>query len=129
MIVGDKERLVQAFSNIINNAVKFAKNGTITIATKSSHDEGMVEISVTDDGPGIPKEILPVLFSKFVTKTQENERGTGLGLFITKTIIEAHNGTIRAENNDGHGGKGARFTIMLPVKAQKQTAVAEKSAA
>jgi signal transduction histidine kinase len=127
MIFGDKERLIQALSNIINNAVKFAKNGTITIATKPSHDKGMVEISITDDGPGIPQEILPVLFSKFVTKTQENERGTGLGLFITKTIIEAHNGTIRAENNSTHGGKGASFTISLPVKAQKeQTALAEK---
>lgn len=127
IIIGDKERLIQAFSNIINNAVKFAKNGTITIATKSSRDKDVVEIRITDDGPGIPREILPVLFTKFVTKTQENERGTGLGLFITKTIIEAHNGTIRAENNDAHGGKGASFTISLPVKAPKeQAALAEK---
>ncbi|MGH9993383.1 MAG: sensor histidine kinase, partial [Nitrososphaera sp.] len=69
-------------------------------------------------GPGIPSEILPVLFSKFVTKTMENERGTGLGLFITKTIIEAHGGTIEAKNN-ADGNKGATFTIALPIQAQK----------
>jgi signal transduction histidine kinase len=61
---------------------------------------------------------MPVLFSKFVTKTQENERGTGLGLFITKSIIESHNGSIRADNNSADGGKGATFTISLPMQQQ-----------
>jgi signal transduction histidine kinase len=112
-IMGDRERLVQAFANIIDNAAKFAKNGTITIQTVNNHDEGTVEIKLTDDGPGIPEEILPVLFNKFVTKTKENERGTGLGLFITKAIIEAHSGKISAENNAG--AKGATFTVSFPI--------------
>jgi signal transduction histidine kinase len=111
-IMGDRERLAQAFANIIDNAAKFAKNGTITIQT-INYDEGMVEIKIADDGPGIPEEILPVLFNKFVTKTKENERGTGLGLFITKAIIEAHSGKISAENNAG--AKGATFTVSFPI--------------
>ncbi|MGI0048972.1 MAG: ATP-binding protein [Nitrososphaera sp.] len=112
-IMGDRERLVQAFANIIDNAAKFAKNGTITIQTVNNHDKGMVEIKITDDGPGIPEEILPVLFNKFVTKTKENERGTGLGLFITKSIVEAHSGKISAGNNAGT--KGATFTVSFPI--------------
>lgn len=112
-IMGDRERLVQAFANIIDNAAKFAKNGTITIQTINNDDEGVVEIKIRDDGPGIPNEIMPVLFNKFVTKTKENERGTGLGLFITKSIIEAHSGKISAENNAD--GKGATFTVSFPI--------------
>lgn len=112
-IVGDRERLVQAFANIIDNAAKFAKNGTITIQTVNDRDKGLVEVGITDDGPGIPDEILPVLFNKFVTKTKENERGTGLGLFITKAIVEAHGGTIKAQNNAGD--KGATFTVSFPI--------------
>ena len=116
VITGDKERLLQAFGNIVSNAVRFAKNGNITIRTRSDVEQKLVEIKIIDDGPGIPQEIMPVLFSKFVTKTQENERGTGLGLFITKSIIESHNGSVRAENNSAEGGKGATFTISLPMQ-------------
>jgi signal transduction histidine kinase len=110
-ILGDKERLIQAFSNIIENAARFAKNKTIVIQTRNS-GKGTVEITVVDDGPGIPAEILPILFSKFVTKTRENDRGTGLGLFITKKIIESHNGSITAENSSE---KGAMFTVSFPI--------------
>ncbi len=123
-ILADQERLIQAFSNIVNNAAKFAKNGTILIQTRNTA-EGMVEIKIIDDGPGIPVEILPVLFSKFVTKTRENDRGTGLGLFITKKIIEAHSGSIKAENNSESGGKGATFTISFPICEQRTTPLAE----
>lgn len=119
-ILGDKERLVQAFSNIVNNAARFAKNGTIVIQTRNN-SEDMVEIRVVDDGPGIPAEILPILFSKFVTKTRENDRGTGLGLFITKKIIEAHSGSIKAENNSD---KGATFTVSFPI-CEQPAALAE----
>jgi signal transduction histidine kinase len=112
-IKGDKERLVQAFANIIDNAAKFAKNGSITIQTVNDHDKGVVEIKIIDDGPGISEEILPVLFNKFVTKTKENERGTGLGLFITKAIVEAHKGKISAQNNAG--SRGATFTVSFPI--------------
>lgn len=119
MIFGDKERLLQAFGNIVGNAVRFAKKGTIAIRTSSNLEQQLVEIKIIDDGPGIPQEIMPLLFSKFVTRTQENERGTGLGLFITKSIIEAHKGSIRAENNSATGGKGATFTISLPMQPQR----------
>jgi signal transduction histidine kinase len=115
-IMGDRERLVQAFANIIDNAAKFAKNGTITIQTVNN-DNGMVEIKIIDDGPGIPEEIMPVLFNKFVTKTKENERGTGLGLFITKAIVEAHSGKISAGNNAD--GRGATFTVSFPIHAKE----------
>lgn len=117
-IQGDKDRLVQAFSNIIRNAARFARGETITVKTRSNPNKGMVEIKIVDDGPGIPAEVLPALFNKFVTKTPENERGTGLGLFITKAIIEAHKGTIRAENNSG--GKGATFTVSLPLHVRQR---------
>jgi signal transduction histidine kinase len=115
MIKGDKQRLLQAFGNIVGNAARFAKNGTITIKAKPNTEKNLVEIRIIDDGPGIPAEIMPLLFSKFVTKTQENERGTGLGLFITKSIIEVHGGIITASNNSANGGKGATFTISLPM--------------
>ena len=123
-IAGDKDRIVQAFANIMDNAAKFAKDGTITMRTVNNHENGLVEIRITDDGPGIPGEILPVLFNKFVTKTKENERGTGLGLFITKAIIEAHGGTIKAENNAN--GKGATFIVSFPIhKKAVSEAIAE----
>jgi len=115
-IIGDENRLVQAFLNLINNAVKFAESGTITIKTQTDHEKGLVELKVMDDGTGIPEEILPILFNKFVTKTNSNERGMGLGLFITKSIIEAHNGNIRAMNN--RNGKGATFTMSFPIYKQ-----------
>jgi signal transduction histidine kinase len=120
-IMGDRERLVQGFANIIDNAAKFAENGTITIQTLNNHDKGLVEIKIIDDGPGIPEEILPVLFNKFVTKTKENVRGTGLGLFITKAIVEAHNGKISAENNAG--GKGATFKVSFPINEKEAPSV------
>ena len=67
---------------------------------------------IIDDGPGIPTEILPVLFNKFVTKTKENERGTGLGLFITKAIVEAHGGKVKV---DSILGKGSTFSVYFPI--------------
>lgn len=123
VITGDKERLLQAFGNIVSNAVRFAKNGNITIRTKSDVEQKLIEIKIIDDGPGIPEEIMPILFSKFVTKTQENERGTGLGLFITKSIIESHNGSVRADNNLADGGKGATFTVTLPMQQRAAPAL------
>ena len=114
-VLGDRKRLIQALENIVNNAVKFAKNGTIQIQTVNDFANNVVTITITDDGPGIPADILPVLFNKFVTRTEANQRGSGLGLFITKSIIEAHRGKIIAENNTSSEAKGARFTISLPI--------------
>jgi signal transduction histidine kinase len=118
----DKSRIFQVLSNLINNAVKFTgKNGVISIsmAMKNpiSSDKGntakknnYVIIKVKDNGSGIDPDIQLRLFSKFATKS---DIGTGLGLFIAKSIIEAHGGEISAENNSD--GKGATFTFSLPL--------------
>ncbi len=116
IIEADKERLIQAISNILNNAIKFSKEtgGNIFIditVQKSKNDlENKVVITIKDNGVGIDSDIMPRLFTKFATKS---DSGIGLGLFISKNIIEAHNGKIWAENNSD--GIGATFFIMLPL--------------
>jgi signal transduction histidine kinase len=107
----DRERLVQVFANLLNNAIKFTKDGIVAItAEKNSHDTNAL-VSIKDTGIGIDQEILPRLFTKFAAKSFT---GTGLGLFITKSIVEAHGGKIWAENNPD--GKGATFSFRLPIK-------------
>ena len=107
-VKGDKQRIVQVVLNLIGNSLKFTKNGTINI--RSRRQDGEVLVSVIDTGMGIDPEIMPKLFMKFVTRSPT---GTGLGLFISKSIIEGHGGKIWAENNVG--GKGATFTFTLPL--------------
>ncbi|MFL6421188.1 MAG: sensor histidine kinase, partial [Nitrososphaeraceae archaeon] len=91
------------------------KEGTISINLERKKDDDYhndyVLISVKDTGQGINPEILPKLFTKFATKSETG--GTGLGLFISKSIVEAHGGKIRAENNSD--GKGATFAFSLPI--------------
>ncbi|MDP9290103.1 MAG: HAMP domain-containing histidine kinase [Thermoproteota archaeon] len=111
VLEADKGRMTQVFSNLISNATKFTKKGTITIVTKTDEDNNQIIISVKDTGQGIDPEIWPRLFSKFAAKS---ETGTGLGLFISKSIVEAHDGKIWAENNAD--GKGAKFSFSLPIK-------------
>ena len=110
----DKDRIYQVLSNLLNNAVKFTKNGTVTINTSlnNSTDNLNKEVIVTikDTGPGISPDVMPKLFSKFVTSSNQ---GTGLGLFISKGIVEAHGGKIWAENNSN--GIGAKFSFSLPI--------------
>jgi signal transduction histidine kinase len=116
----DKGRITQVISNLLNNALKFTKQGTITIAVRTEKQEGgtvgddYVLASVKDDGTGIDPAIMPRLFSKFVTNSQT---GTGLGLFISKSIIEAHGGKIWAENNESNTSKGAIFYFTLPIRS------------
>ena len=88
-IQADRERLNQVISNLISNAIKFTKDGYIIISSKKEEKENKVTVSVKDSGTGIPPEILPRLFQKFATKSYQ---GTGLGLYISKGIIEAHGG-------------------------------------
>ncbi len=106
----DKERLSQVIFNLLSNAIKFTngEGGNISIISKKKDNQLIV--SVKDTGSGIDPEILPRLFSKFATNSFE---GTGLGLFISKSIIEAHGGRIWAENNSD--GKGATFSFSLPI--------------
>jgi signal transduction histidine kinase len=101
----DKNRLIQVILNLVGNAVEFAKDGTISITAEL--DGSQIVVRVSDNGPGIDPEILPRLFSKFATKS---EKGTGLGLFISRRIVEAHGGRIWAEN----GKSGATFSFSFP---------------
>jgi signal transduction histidine kinase len=106
----DKDRIAQVISNLLSNAVKFTtkEKGTIYVTAVKKDSDAIV--SIKDSGLGIDPEILPKLFTKFATKSSS---GTGLGLFISKSIIEAHGGKIRAENNSD--GVGATFSFSLPL--------------
>jgi signal transduction histidine kinase len=118
LVEADRRRLTQVISNLLNNANKFTKEGTITVTTTTIQRKGEgngkgeaeVVIAVKDTGTGIDPELIPRLFTKFATKSYQ---GTGLGLFISKSIVEAHGGKIWAENNSD--GKGASFYFTLPV--------------
>jgi signal transduction histidine kinase len=107
IIEGDKGRIFEVISNLISNAIKFTEAGEIVVVLDQK--DGQAIVSVRDTGSGIAPEIYPNLFSKFTTKS---EKGTGLGLFISKSVIEAHGGKIWAENNSD--GRGATFTFTLP---------------
>ena len=115
-IMADRTRIAQVFTNIVGNAVKFTKKGEITVETRLNKESKKLEIVVSDTGGGIPQEILPHLFGKFVTKSidDNNKHGTGLGLFISKAIVAAHGGSISAFNNESGG---ATFQIWLPAES------------
>jgi signal transduction histidine kinase len=111
LIVADKHRINQVISNLLNNATKFTKQGHITVSTEREKKYGKeVIVRVKDSGSGIDPDILSRLFTKFATKSHS---GTGLGLFISKSIIEAHGGKMWAENNPT--GIGASFNFTLPI--------------
>jgi len=111
-VMADRSRLYQVFANLLNNAIKFTEEGSITITVQRTHDiNEEAVVSIKDTGAGIDAEILPRLFSRFTTKSQTS--GTGLGLFISKGIVEAHGGRMWAENNKG--SKGATFSFSLPI--------------
>jgi nitrogen-specific signal transduction histidine kinase len=112
-VQADRDRLGQVISNLLNNSIKFTEEGSISITVQKSVETDEVVVSIKDTGRGIDSEILPRLFSKFVTKSDAG--GTGLGLFISKSIVEAHGGRIWAENNQAE--KGATFTFSLPASS------------
>ncbi|MDQ3807553.1 MAG: HAMP domain-containing histidine kinase, partial [Thermoproteota archaeon] len=116
-VYADKERIMQVLGNLLSNALKFTKHGTITISTEqsNSNDKSHLTVKVTDTGLGIDPALLMRLFTKFATKS---EHGTGLGLYISKSIVEAHGGKIWAENNSD--GSGATFTFTLPIQKPHQ---------
>ena len=107
----DKVRITQVFCNILDNAISFSHQGKIHVILKKEKQNGQnfLIISVKDMGPGIDSDILSKLFTKFVSKS---DMGTGLGLFISKGIVEAHGGKIWAENNLD---RGATFSLSLPI--------------
>jgi two-component system, OmpR family, sensor histidine kinase VicK len=110
-IIADKEKIFQVFANLLNNAIKFTNEGTINISVKEKEKTNEAVVTIKDSGSGIDPEIIPHLFSKFKTKS---EKGLGLGLYISKNIVEAHHGKIEAYNNPN--SKGATFVVTLPLK-------------
>ena len=114
LIEADKVRISQVISNLLRNALKFTNEGdliNVTISTKDTGIKREVIVRISDTGSGIDPKIYPKLFTKFASKS---DLGIGLGLFICKSIINAHGGKIWAENNTD--GKGATFSFSLPVQ-------------
>src|SRR5438067_6374672 len=112
-VEADKARLNQVIANLISNAIKFTQEeeeGIITLRTEITNSR--ILVSIKDTGTGIDPEILPRLFTKFVTKPETG--GTGLGLFISKSIIEAHGGRIWPKNI-ANGEKGTTFTFSFQI--------------
>jgi signal transduction histidine kinase len=119
-IDADRDRITQVISNLLNNAITFTSKkgegeGMISITAEGNNDgEKEVIVSIKDTGEGINPEIQPRLFTKFATRSFS---GTGLGLYISKSIVEAHGGKMWAENN--HEEKGVTFTFTLPLNSRK----------
>jgi two-component system, OmpR family, sensor histidine kinase VicK len=129
LVEADRQRLTQVISNLLDNAIKFTKEGTVTVTTLMKRTTDVkndqttergeeVVIAVKDTGTGIDPELMPRLFTKFASKSYH---GTGLGLFISKSIIEAHDGRMWAENNNNNNNnrniknEGATFYFTLPI--------------
>jgi signal transduction histidine kinase len=119
-VEADKERIGGVISNLLNNAIKFTKQGEIFVSTEKKDNNNSNNpyalVTVKDTGEGIDPEILPKIFSKFITKSFE---GLGLGMYIAKNIVEAHDGKIWTDNNNNNnnknGNRGAIFYFTLPV--------------
>jgi signal transduction histidine kinase len=121
-VYADKEKTTEVLMNLIGNALKFTKKGQVSIVTSKDTDKGMAMITIKDTGPGIDSEIIPKLFEKFVTKS---DKGTGIGLYVSKKIVEAHGGTISGQNNPD--GIGATFRFTLPLAETNEEDVRSSS--
>ena len=131
IIEGDKERIIQVISNILDNAIKFTNEGTISIDIEKNSDidnnidnsdnnnksREIIIINMKDTGKGIDSTTFPHLFSKFFSTSGAG--GTGLGLYICKSIVEAHGGKIWTKDNK-EDGKGTIFSFSLPLYQQQQ---------
>jgi signal transduction histidine kinase len=128
LVEADKARITQVISNLLSNAIKHTKKsgGVISVTAavqqpmENNRDNEVIVVSIKDTGEGIDADIMPVLFTKFATKSQH---GTGLGLYISKSIVEAYGGKIWAQNNNdivNNGSKkGATFSFTLPLTKDK----------
>jgi signal transduction histidine kinase len=143
-VEADRRRLTQVISNLLDNAIKFTQEGTVTVSSTikrkddKSDQVAEVVIAVKDTGTGIDPELMPRLFTKFATKSYQ---GTGLGLFISKSIVEAHGGKMWAENNNNNDNndnnnssnnrkqEGATFYFTLPVVDMNEQIREEKEEA
>jgi len=115
LVPGDDQRLHQVLANLLSNARTHTPAGTtVTVAVGSAPDRGVAELSVTDDGPGIPAELQPDLFERFVRGDSSRSRAagsTGLGLSIVAAVVDAHHGTAGVTSRPGQ----TRFLITLPL--------------
>lgn len=112
-VIGDETALERVFTNLVRNAIKFTpETGKIIIQMRRHATEHAVEVEICDSGPGIAPEDMPLLFERYrrTAKTRQHE-GTGLGLFIVKTFVEAHGGRVEVE---GNWGRGSCFRVILP---------------
>lgn len=113
-VVGDGDRLAQVFTNLLDNALQHTPSGA-TVQVRARAEAGEVSLSVEDSGPGIPAEELPRIFERFYqvdkARPRGGGRGVGLGLAISREIVQAHGGKLTAESAPG---KGSRFTVRLP---------------
>lgn len=114
-IVGARRRMRQVFTNLLNNAVKFAPQGS-SIIFRAQYDQENVVFEVEDRGPGIPQEEIPLIFEDFYRASNVGDTtGAGLGLSIAKKIVDAHNGKIYVTNiSDSENESGTRFTVSIP---------------
>ena len=113
LVEGDKARISQVLLNLLNNARKFTKEGKIIVTVLMKKDGKEVIVSISDKGNGINSEVLNHLFEKFISRS---DSGTGLGLYISKNIVEAHGGKIWASNNQN--GIGSTFSFSIPVESK-----------
>jgi signal transduction histidine kinase len=110
-VYADKGRITEVICNMLDNAIKFTRKGTITVSTAINTNDNEAIVSISDEGTGIDSEIMSKLFTKFASKS---DKGTGLGLYISKSVVEAHGGKIWAKNNENE--KGATFGFTLPLE-------------
>jgi signal transduction histidine kinase len=113
-VMGDSERIMQVLSNLVGNALKFVPRGGSIVLQCAAKDSEAV-FSVTDTGPGIPREDLEKLFEKFWQRRRTDKRGVGLGLSIARGIVEAHGGRIWA---DSTVGLGSTFSFTIPAVSE-----------
>jgi signal transduction histidine kinase/DNA-binding NarL/FixJ family response regulator len=120
LIYGDEDRIQQILYNLIGNAIKFTESGSVEVSAEAA--DGFLRIAIRDTGIGIPAEMLEVIFESFQQADNSYTRaytGTGLGLYITRELVELHGGTIRAESVHG---EGAVFTVALPLMDSRSLA-------
>lgn len=108
----DHDRMLQVLGNVLANAVKFTSDGG-TVNVRAEQDDGELRVIVSDTGCGIPPEMLDLVFERFWQVGENDRRGSGLGLYISKSIVEAHGGRMWAESSPG---QGSTFTIALPAR-------------
>jgi len=129
-VQADRDRITQVISNLLDNALKFTSEGLVSVAVarkkeykERQKEEEEVVVSIEDTGSGIDPETFPRLFTKFSSKSFS---GTGLGLYISMNIIEAHGGKIWAQNNNDQRKCGATFYFSLPLVIWKSAIVLDQ---